>query len=170
MILLTILIWSATEFFNIVFRGFAPLYPFFVINPKMIEAILKIVNLKPGAVVYELGAGTARFLRAVEKRQPQAKLRGIEYSMIPYLFGKLLLKKEKSHIDLIRKNLFNVNLKDADLIYLYLMPDMMEKLVEKLKKECRPGTMVVSYLFSMPNLESRKKIEAGNEVSYIYQI
>jgi len=169
-ILLAILIWAASDFFNIVYRGFAPLFPFFVTNTKTIDAILHGINLKPNATVFELGAGTAKFLRAVEKNQPQANLIGVEYSVIPYVISKFLLKKLKSNIKLVREDLFKTDISRADLIYCYLVPDMMEKLSAKIKKECRPGTLIVSYMFSIPNLNVKKIIDENREISYIYEV
>ncbi len=169
-ILLAILIWAASDFFNIVFRGFAPLFPFFVSNDKMIDTILSGVTLKPQVNIFELGAGTAKFLRAAEKIQAQANLVGVEYSFIPYYIAKLLLKKVKSNIKLIRADLFKTDISQANLIYCYLVPDMMERLAAKIKSECRPGTLVVSYMFSIPGLEVKKIIPGNKEVSYIYEV
>ncbi|MEI7452306.1 MAG: rRNA adenine N-6-methyltransferase family protein [Candidatus Falkowbacteria bacterium] len=170
LILLAILIWASNDFFNIVYRGFAPLFPFFTINTKMTDLILHSVTLKPNVTIFELGAGPAKFLQAAEKIQPQANLIGIEYSLVPYLIGKFLLKKVKSNIKLIQQNLYKTDISHADLIYCYLIPSMMGKLAEKVKKECRSGTLIISYMFSIPGLELKKTIQNNNETTYIYEI
>ncbi|MFA4942372.1 MAG: hypothetical protein WC564_01920 [Patescibacteria group bacterium] len=166
-VLLVILVFVAMNFFNIVFRGFAP---FFAAKPEVIETIID--NIKPvkGQVVYELGAGTANFLKGVEARYPEATLIGIENSFYPYLLTKTKLKTLKSKIDFRRGDLYKTSLHDASFIYCYLIPTMMPKLSEKIQKECRPGTIVISYLFSIPNLSIRKTIETKSGNIYFYEV
>jgi len=170
LILLAILIWAASDFFNIVYRGFAPLFPFFVTNTNMSDLILRSVTLKPGVKVFELGAGTAKFLRAAEKAQAQADLVGVEYSLLPYLITKSVLKKAHSSIKLLQADLYKTDISQANLIYCYLSIDMMEKVWVKMKKECRPGTLLISYMFSIPGAEIKKIIQANKETTYIYEV
>lgn len=167
LLLLIILILSAINFFNIVFRGFAP---FFAADSKVIKTVID--NIKPvkGQVVYELGAGTANFLKGVEVQYPDTKLIGIENSFFPYLLAKTKLKTLKSKIDLRRQDLYKTDLHDASFIYCYLVPTMMPKLSEKIQKECQPGTTVISYIFSIPNLSIRKTIETKVGNIYFYQV
>jgi 16S rRNA A1518/A1519 N6-dimethyltransferase RsmA/KsgA/DIM1 with predicted DNA glycosylase/AP lyase activity len=167
LILLVILILAVVQFFNIVFRGFAP---FFTTSAKAIRMVLEAVTINPHDHIYELGAGSARFLQAVEKMYPTTRLTGIEYSPLTYWLAKLNIKAKKSKVKLIRQNLFKTNLKDANLIYCYLIPDMMPKLQEKIMAECQPGTKIISHMFSIPNLEIKKRIEADHEVFYFYEV
>ncbi|MEI7620009.1 MAG: class I SAM-dependent methyltransferase [Candidatus Falkowbacteria bacterium] len=167
LILLVILVLSAINFFNIVFKGFAP---FFAANSEVIKLVID--NIKPvkGQIVYELGAGTANFLKGVEAQYPETKLIGVEYSFFPYLLAKAKLKTLKSKIDLRRQNLYKTDLHDASFIYCYLIPTMMPRLSEKIQKECQPGTTVISYIFSIPNLSIRKTIETKGGNIYFYQV
>lgn len=167
LLLLVILVFAAINFFDVVFRGFAP---FFRAKPEVINTIID--NIKPGRgqIVYELGSGTANFLRGVEAKYPGVKLIGIENSIFPYLLARLKLKKLKSQIELQKKDLYKVDLNEASIIYCYLIPTMMAKLSEKIRKECRPGTVVVSYVFSIPNLSIRKTIETKGGNIYFYEV
>jgi len=167
LVLLFCLIFMATEFFNIVFLGAAP---FVMTKKKIIELLSREVKLGKGQRVYEVGAGLAKFLQAVEKSYPDTELIGIEYSWPVYCLSKMLLKSKHSRIKLIRKNLFKVNLGDADLIYCYLTPGMMYKLGEKFTAECRPGTKIISYAFSIPNMEIKRTIKEKGDTIYFYEI
>ena len=167
LILLVILVLAVVQFFNIVFRGFAP---FFTTGEKAIKMVLEAVTINPDDQIYELGAGSARFLLAVEKRYPTAKLIGVEYSPLTYWLAKLKMRSKKSRIKLVLQNLFKTNLREANLIYCYLIPDMMPKLQEKIKAECRPGTKIISHMFSIPNLDIKKRIEEDHEVFYFYEV
>jgi hypothetical protein len=167
LLLFIFLIFLATEFFNIVFLGAAP---FIMTKKKIVDLISREISLLPGEKVYEVGAGFARFLQAVEKVYPKAEFVGIEYSWPTYLIAKLLLKYKHSRIKLIRQNVFKTNLSDANLIYCYLTPGMMSNLGEKFSKECRPGTRIISYAFSIPNFEIKRTIREKGDTIYFYEI
>ncbi|OIO07521.1 hypothetical protein COX68_01265 [Candidatus Falkowbacteria bacterium CG_4_10_14_0_2_um_filter_41_15] len=167
LLLLVILVFAAINFWNIVFRGFAP---FVKANQEVIDIIIDNIKPTKGQVIYELGAGTANFLRGLEAKYPEAKLIGIENSFYPYLLAKAKLRKLQSRIDLRRENLYKTDLHGASFIYCYLIPTMMPKLSEKIQKECRPGTIVISYIFSIPNLPIHKTIETKGGNIYFYEV
>jgi 16S rRNA A1518/A1519 N6-dimethyltransferase RsmA/KsgA/DIM1 with predicted DNA glycosylase/AP lyase activity len=165
--LVFILIFAGIKFYNIVFRGFAP---FVSTRFKAILGILKEMDLNGDEHVYELGAGKAGFLRAVEQKFRNLELTGVEYSWWPYILARIQVILSGSRIKLVRKNIFKVNLKDADVIYCFLSDTMMKKLEKKIKEECRPNTMVISYNFPFPNIESEKVIKEGKDNIYFYRI
>ena len=166
-ILLPIVVWIAMDFFNIIFRGFAPLV---ISRQKTIDLILDIIKPQPQQVIYELGSGSAKFLQMAEKKFPEVKLIGLEYSIIPFLFFSLVLRLKKSRIKIRLQNIFKANLQDADFIYCYLLPAMMPKLGAKIRSECKPGAMLISYLFSIPNWEPKQIIKQDNGAIYFYEV
>ena len=166
-VLLLALIFSAVQFFNIVFRGFAP---FISTKFEAILTILKELELTGREHVYELGSGKAGFLRAVEQRFGNKKLTGIEYSFFPYFLAKIQIALSGSAIKILRKDMFKVNLKEADVVYCFLLPDMMNKLEQKFKNECRPGTLIISYHFKLPNITAEKVLKEGKNKIYFYRI
>jgi len=167
LLLLVVAIFSIIQFYNIVFRGFAP---FISTKFNAIISILKELELRGDEVVYELGAGKAGFLRAVEEKFKNEKLIGIEYSWWPYFLAKMQIIISGSKIKLINKDIFKVNLKEADVLYCFLSPKMMLLLEKKFKDECRPGTLIISYHFRMPNYEPERIVKEGKNSIYFYRI
>jgi len=167
--LFLIIIFFSCEFFNIIFRGYAP---FISTKSKLIEKIIDGLEYKNSKnfTVYELGCGKAGFLRAFEKRCPQSKLFGVENLFLPWLIAKIQTSLSKSNIKIIKKNLFKVDLGQADLIYCYLNQKMMKKLADKFKQECKPGTKIISYAFSLPNLKPEKEIELENRNKIFFYV
>ena len=165
--LVIIIILASIQFYNIVFRGFAP---FISTKFNAILSILKELDLSGEETVYELGAGKAGFLRAVEQRFNISNLIGVEYSWWPYLLAKMQIIISGSKIQIIRKDVFKVNLKEANIIYCFLSPEMMEKLENKFKEECQKGTLIISYHFRMKNLEPEKVIKESDNNIYFYRI
>jgi len=157
-LLLAIISFLLSEFYGILFRGYAPLVS---TKTDILDKIVKEIELASGAKVFELGAGSAGFLRAVEKKFPATVLTGVEYSFWPWLTTKLQLAWRKSKIRIIKGDLFKINLREADLIYCYLNPKMMRALESKFKAECKPGTEIISQAFPLPDLAPIKVLESG---------
>lgn len=166
-ILVFVLVFASVQFYNIVFRGFAP---FISTKFEAILTILKDLDLRGNEHIYELGSGKAGFLRAIEQRFGNKNLTGIEYSFFPYFLAKIQIVLSGSAIKIIRKDIFKVNLKEADVIYCFLSPEMMLKLEKKFKTECRPGTLVISYHFRLPNFEPERVLKENNDSIYFYRI
>jgi len=158
----------AEQFFNLLFRGYAP---FISTRPQAIDKIVADLELPGKAVVYELGCGKAPLPRALSRKYPQADLIGIENEPVPYLIASIQANLAKTNIRIKRKNLFNISLADADAVYCYLNPKMMAKLEKKFLSECRNGAIVISYQFPMPELKPEKILEVGEgEKVYFYRI
>lgn len=164
---MVVLAFTSVQFYNIVFRGFAP---FISTKFNAVLTILKDLDLKGDEHVYELGAGKAGFLRAIEQKFGNKKLTGVEYSFLPYFLAKTQIVLSNSKINLIRKDMFKVSLNDADIIYCFLMPKMMAMLEKKFKQECRPGTLIISYHFRIPNMEPERVLKEEKNNIYFYRI
>lgn len=88
------------QFFNILFRGFAP---YVSTRSEVISKIVNELDVAEGATVYELGCGKAGFLKAIEEKFPKTKLIGVEYSFWPYFVAKLQLLMSESKIKIVKK-------------------------------------------------------------------
>ena len=161
------LIFFLSQFYNIVFRGYAPLVS---TDRETIRRIIGEVRLPAAPTVYELGCGRAKFLRQAEKAWPAARLIGVENLSSLYLFNKIKLGGQGSRIELRRQDLFAVDLQTADLIYCYLNPTTMAKLGEKFRRECRPGTQIVSRSFPIHQLMPEKVMRIKDKEVYFYRI
>lgn len=161
------MIFGIIQFYDIVFKGFAP---FISTRFQAILLIVKELNLSGKEKVYELGSGKAGFLRAVEEKFGNTELYGFEKAWWPYFLSKMQTVLVNSKIKIIRKDLFKINLKEADVIYCFLNPKMMLKLEEKIKEECRPQTLIVSYCFSMKGFEAERVLKDGKNNIYFYRV
>jgi len=170
LILLVVLIYFIffiSQFYNVIFKGYAP---FVSTDKETIRRIIDEAQIKEPATIYELGCGRALFLRVVEKIYPRTKLIGLENLFSLYLAVKIRLKLSGSRIELLKKDFFKVNLKDAALIYCYLNNATIARLGGKFKRECQGGTQIISRSFSIPGLEPEKVIRIKNKPVYFYRI
>ena len=133
-----------------------------------LNKIFSEINLPKNSLIYDLGCGDGRTLFLAEKMGYRAV--GYELSLYPFLKG--LIKKIilKSKIKIKRKNFFGDNLEKANLVFVFLVSAVMEKLGRKLKKELKPGTMIVSYGFKIPNWNAEKILNTKPSKTYFYKV
>ena len=129
--------------------------PFFPTPTSAIRDALKEASLAPGEIFYDLGAGTGKALLIAEK-EFGARATGFEISVIFYCIAKMNLLLHRSHATITAKSLFKQNLHDADVVFLFLFPPVMQKIEDTLKAELKPGTRIVVYAFPLPTMEPKK--------------
>lgn len=127
--------------------------PYVPTKHKAIDEILKNANLKKNQKFYELGSGDGRVIRQAVKKY-QVKGIAVEINPLLYFYSKLKARIEKiKNISFKRTNFFKVNLKDADVIFVFLMPHSLKKLKEKFFAECKKNTLIISHGFKIENWE-----------------
>lgn len=136
---------------------------------KDIERFLVLAEPKPEERMVELGCGDGRVVITAAKERG-VKGTGIELSLIQVLAAKARALISRSGVRIKWQNAFHANLKDADLVYLFLMPETYEKIRPKLEAELKPGSRVVSYVWPIPGWEVTKSDRlAGANSLYLYQ-
>lgn len=122
----------------------SPLWPS---PPEAHEAMMRIADIGPTDVVYDLGSGTGELVAAAARRGARAI--GIE--IIPDLArtSQRFLDRSGLKAEIKTGDFFDFNISDATVVLLYLgdKPNLM--LMPKLKKELRKGAKVVSYRHDM---------------------
>lgn len=116
---------------------------------KDFERVVRLAGLTAGEVVYELGAGEGRLLLQFA-RTPVARVVGFEISLVPFAIAWLRVRHLRPRVAVRFQDFFKTNFREADVIFCFLTPPAMRKLQPKFAAECRPGTRVISYAFSLP--------------------
>lgn len=113
-----------------------------------LERIFKLANLKPGEIFYDLGCGTGK-VAIYAANKYRAKAIGLEIALPFYLICKWR-QIFNPGATFKYKNLYKEDLSRADVIYFFGTPKTInEKLKAKLEKEAKPGTRIISYVFSI---------------------
>lgn len=142
MVFLMSLVWTNS-------RG-APWVP---TSRDVIYTMLTMAEVKPGEVVYDLGSGDGRVL-IMAARKFGARTVGIELDISRYLWSVVAVTVLGlwKQVKIIRGDLFSVDLREADVIFTFLLQDTNDRLKDKLRRELRPGTRIVSNTFSFSGL------------------
>jgi len=130
--------------------------PYIRSSQNLIDRILNEVDFKKDAQVYELGCGDARFLRSLVKKYP-VKAIGYEYAWPPFLIGKIINAIEGLNVRILRQDLFQADLSQADYVFCYLLPIEMSRLQKKFEQELKSGAVVIANSFQIENWQPVKK-------------
>jgi tRNA G37 N-methylase Trm5 len=138
----------------------------------VVEAMLKIANVKPGDIVYDLGSGDGRIpITAVQKfGATSATGIDIDPQRIKEANENAQKAKVTDKVRFLNQDLFTYNFSDATVITLYLLPSLNEKLRPKLQAELKPGTRIVSHAFSMGDWKPEKTETVDDRVIYFWTI
>lgn len=141
----------------------SPWAPWWRTKKKTAKAAFKLVKLRKHDVVYELGSGEATAL-IIASKEYGAKGIGIEIDPIRFYLSKFSIWRKglSSEVKLIRGDIFKEDLSEATVIYVYLVPKTLNKLIPKLRKELKKGTPIISYKYEMKL--PLKKYDEENEL------
>lgn len=127
--------------------------PYVATRGKTVKEILEKAKLKKGQVFLELGSGDGRVVRTAVKKYGVKGI-GVEFHPILIWYSRLLAKLfGVSGVEFVRGNFYQTDLSKADVIYMFLLPKTMEKLREKILRECKKGTLLISHGFKIRGLE-----------------
>ena len=151
--------------------------PFVPTPINVVRRMLKLAEVGPGDVVYDLGCGDGRILfMAVEEFEAK---RAVGYDINPSMVEPLRERIENSGledwIEVVNANFFSVDLSPASVVAMYLTTSGNSKLRPKLEDELGDGARVVSHDFPVHNWTTDKSSEppyytVGSHKIYLYCI
>lgn len=147
----------------------SPWSPWWKTSSKVARVIQRKAKITKKDLVYELGSGDAENLLTLAK-EFGIKSVGVEIDPLRHYQATFRVRKNKlqDRITLYKKNFFDVDLAPATVVYVYLIPAALKRLKEKMLKELRPGTRVVSYRYTIEFLPKITKDK--EEQVYVYEI
>lgn len=129
--------------------------PYVPTKTKEINEILAIVDPKKNQLFLELGCGDGRVLREATKKYYVCGL-GIDVNPLLISLAKIKSGWQKlSNINFKRQNILKSDLSQADVIYIFLMPELIEKLRSKLESETKKNAVIISHGFKIKNWDDR---------------
>lgn len=117
---------------------------------RVVKRMLTLAEVTENDVVYDLGSGDGRIVIAAAK---EFGARGVGIELDEALVRKARANAEQAgvadRVEFRQGNLFNVDLRDATVVTLYLWPDMNNRLRPKLQRDLDPGDRIVSHSFDI---------------------
>jgi uncharacterized protein (TIGR03000 family) len=117
--------------------------------PEVVNKMLQMAGIKASDVVYDLGCGDGRIvIAAADKYKCKAVGFDLDDKRVREAKAKVMAAALDDQVTIEKKDLFEVDLKPASVIMLYLRPDLNDRLVPQLK-QLKPGSRIVSHNFEI---------------------
>jgi len=144
--------------------------PYVPTTMKDIDRIFKIAHLKKNQVFLDLGCGDGRIVRYAVKHF-QVRGVGTEINTLLIYWARFLSWMNKLTIDYKFSNMVKDSLPKADVIYIFLMPNLIDKISDKLLEQLNQKTMIISHGFKINKLSKflYKTIDGKPFLTYLYK-
>lgn len=142
--------------------------PWVPTSQVLVSKALKMAELKPDELLYDLGSGDGRIAIAAA-RDFGARAVGVEIDLFRVLYSRFRIARLglRDRVKIVRGNFFKTNLSSADVVVLYLVQHTNNLLQRKLETELtKPNCRVVSVVWKFEGWELIRADE--KEMIYLY--
>ncbi len=141
-----------------------PFYPSSV--RKLNDAFEKLdVELPLGMKFVDIGSGDGRIVFWASDKAEFAE--GIEYNPFLSMYSRMWnFIKRKKNVKFYNQDFRKHDFSKYNVAYMYIFPEHMEEIKDKLLKEMQPGSMIITNTFTIKGMEPVKKVDRF----YLYKI
>jgi cyclopropane fatty-acyl-phospholipid synthase-like methyltransferase len=122
--------------------------------------MLEVAKVQPDDVVYDLGSGDGRIvILAAQKFGAHAV--GVEINSDLYEESSERIRKLglQGRAQILHENMFEVNVRHATVVTLYLLTAVNERLRPTLERQLRSGARIVSHEFQVPGWQPEQTVD-----------
>lgn len=145
--------------------------PYLGTRPAVVAQMLEIAEVGPDDYVIDLGAGDGRILIAAARDRGA---RGLGIDIDPVMVRKARANAERAGVaDRVRfetTDLFKTDLSEADVVTMFLLPEVNLRLRPRLLAQLRPGARVVSHAFDMGDWRPDETRRVGGAVVHLWRV
>jgi len=124
----------------------------------VVEAMLRLAEVRPGDVVYDLGCGDGRIV--IEAARSFGAT-GVGIDIDPRRIEEANAAARRAGVSgrvrFAVQDLFKADFSAASVLTLYLFPELNAKLLPKIRTELEPGTRVVSHEFGIGDWKAERR-------------
>ena len=125
----------------------------------VVDKMLEMAQVKKDDLVYDLGCGDGRIVVTAAKRYG---CRAVGFDLDPRRVEESLQNVQKNNVGHLvtieQKDIFTIDLSEADVITLFLLSRLNVKLIPQLEK-LKPGSRIVSHNFAMEGIKPDKVVK-----------
>ncbi|HQO01174.1 MAG TPA: class I SAM-dependent methyltransferase [Spirochaetota bacterium] len=136
---------------------------------EVVNKMLEMAQVKQGDVLYDLGCGDGRIVVTAAK---QYGVKAFGFDIDPERIRDSRENVRNNNVEelatITQADIFTLDLSKANVITLYLLPQLNVKLIPQLQK-CRPGTRIVSHDFDMRGVRPKQIFEMGGHTIYLWE-
>ncbi|MGZ8312667.1 MAG: class I SAM-dependent methyltransferase [Allosphingosinicella sp.] len=145
--------------------------PYVVTDYEVVDAMLAMAEVRPDDFVLDLGSGDGRILIAAA-RSHGARGLGVEIDpgRIREAEANARGARVNNKVQFRRQDLFETPLNEADVLTLYLTPEVNLRLRPRILSQMRPGSRVVSHDFDMGDWRPEARRQVGSATLYLWVV
>jgi ribosomal protein L11 methylase PrmA len=137
----------------------------------VVDAMLKLADVKKSDIVYDLGCGDGRLvITAAKTYGTKGKGIDIDPQRIKEANENAQNARVTDKVEFVLGNLFEADVSEASVVTLYLLESLNLKLRPKLLEQLKPGSRVVSNTFSMGDWVPDKVESVEGYTIYLWTI
>lgn len=118
----------------------------------VISILLQVAQVHKDDVLYDLGCGDGRVLVLAAQKYG---CRGVGYEIDPERVHASIENVQKNRVEklvkIVQADIFTLDLSEATVVHLYLLPEMNIKLLPQLDK-MKPGTRVICHNYELQGI------------------
>ena len=153
-------------------RTYSTQVPLYLSRRPVWLAIQQLLPQAPGLRVLDLGSGLGGLVKHLAGARPDSVVSGIESAPLPSWLSKLRLLNH-ANAQIRWGDFWRADLSRYDVVCAYLSPVPMSTLWEKIQREMRPGTLFISYRFTIPGATPSQVVtlnDFGQTKLYVWRI
>jgi hypothetical protein len=140
LIVLSLVFWGTI-------KGDVPLY---LSSTAVVDAVSQIITQESAQHFAELGAGIGTVTVPLAQQHPQLIINAWEKAPLPWAIN-VWRSRHYANSHCYRSNLWNGDFSQYDVIFVFLSPAVMPELGTKLQTTMRPGSLLISSSFAIPD-------------------
>lgn len=144
--------------------------PYVPTSQNVVEAMLKLADVKKSDVLYDLGCGDGRIVVTAAKLHGAT---GIGFDLDPQRIAEANENAKKAgvtgKVKFVKADLFETDLSGATVITMYLLPRVNMELRPKILA-LKPGTRIVSHAFDMGDWKPEKVEHIDGDTIYLWTV
>jgi protein-L-isoaspartate O-methyltransferase len=147
------------------------LVPYVPTPLEVAQKMLEVAKVQPDDVIYDLGSGDGRIvILAAQKFGAHAV--GVELNSDLYQKSSQRIRELglQDRAQIIHENMFEVNVRHATVVTLYLLTAVNERLRPMLERQLRSGARIVSHDFQVPGWQPAQTVEVTSENAVVSKI
>ncbi len=124
----------------------------------VVSMMLKLARVTKEDVVYDLGCGDGRMVVLAAEKYG---CRGVGYDIDPERVAAARENVRRNRVGhlvtILQQDLFTLDFSTADVLSLYLLPEINEKLLPQFEK-LKPGSRLIFHDYGLPEMEADKEV------------
>lgn len=141
---------------SLYWTAFRTQVPFYASGRSARKRVMRLLPAGREISFVDVGSGLGGMVLDLAGRRPESRFVGIEIAPLPWLISWLrglharLLGR--GHGRFVRCDYRRIDFGEHDVVFAYLSPAAMPALWEKARTEMRPGALLLSYEFAIPDV------------------